>query len=127
MGVEESSIFKRLCSRRRINVGCLGTRILRLPLPWPGTRTQIGLAENGQKGKVRQKIKWHEPDLSSDAAANGSKSHPRSEKKRIPHNSGRGRTHVKCTHLFQEGLYLNVNDPPPANMQPHRTVTASRR
>src|SRR5438445_6899279 len=85
MGVEESSIFKRLCSRRRINVGCLGTRILRLPLPWPGTRTQIGLAENGQKGKVRQKIKWHEPDLSSRAAANGSKSHPRCEKKRIPH------------------------------------------
>src|SRR5438445_13438861 len=95
MGVEESSIFKRLCSRRRINVGCLGTRILRLPLPWPGTRTQIGLAENGQKGKVRQKIKWHEPDLSSRAAANGSKSHPRCEKKRIPH-SWEGSRQIRC-------------------------------
>src|SRR5207245_8741097 len=104
MGVEESSIFKRLCSRRRINVGCLGTRILRLPLPWPGTRTQIGLAENGQKGKVRQKIKWHEPDLSSRAAANGSKSHPRCEKKRIPHSCrglGKGRGPGRNIHPWK--------------------------
>jgi hypothetical protein len=51
MGVDEASSFKRLCSVRRISVGCSGIRMGKLL----HEHTQLRLAERGQKGSVREK------------------------------------------------------------------------